>query len=62
MVIKIAEFTEYDKNKIEPVKNSFFKSISLRPKNTSFDILKLINILNYKLLNIIDGINYLKLN
>lgn len=54
--LKIAEFTGYNKDKIKPVPNSYFKEIAPRPKNTSFDISKIKKELNYITHNIIGGL------
>jgi len=57
--LKIAEITGYDISKIIPVPNSAFPEIAPRPKNTSFDISKIQNILNIKMSNVKQGIGYL---
>jgi len=57
--LKIAELTNYDKSKIKAVPNSYFKEIAPRPKNTSFDIIKIRKVLNYIPANISQGIKFL---
>ncbi|HOL48840.1 MAG TPA: SDR family oxidoreductase [bacterium] len=57
--LKIAEQTNYEKSRIKPVPNSYFKEIAPRPKNTSFDITKIKTLLNYIPANIETGIKFL---
>ncbi|UCD54981.1 MAG: SDR family oxidoreductase [Candidatus Omnitrophota bacterium] len=55
--LKLAEIFGYDKNLIKPVKNSFFKEIAPRPKNTSYDTAKLEKELKARLMGVEAGLS-----
>jgi len=55
--LKVAEVFGYDKNLIKPIKNSYFKEIAPRPKNTSYDTSKLEKELKVRLMGVQEGLS-----
>lgn len=60
LALKVAEVFNLNSSLISPVKNSFFKSLAPRPKNSSFDTTKIQNDLKIKPLGIIEGLRAMK--
>lgn len=60
LALKVADVFSLDSSLISPVKNSFFKSIAPRPKNTCFDTTKIKNTLGIKPMSIREGLREMK--
>jgi len=60
LALKVADVFSLDASLISPVKNSFFKSLAPRPKNSCFDTTKIRNKLGIKPFSVAEGLKEMK--